>query len=112
MNRDPVYDGLDEAELQVRRQAALRAKERQDAAFRAQMSTKDGRRFVCGLLNKSGVFWTTYNPKAADIALDMAFAEGRKQLGYELMSQCLSLCPKLYDLMLEESKEDERDTTG
>lgn len=44
------------------------------------LSTEQGRRFVWSLMSESGVFCSTYNPKAADVAIVMAFTEGRKQL--------------------------------
>lgn len=102
---------MDEEAAEERRLAELRANQRSDECFRLQMSTREGRRFVWGLLAKAGVFWSTYNPKASDIKADMAFAEGRKQTGYELMAQCLRVCPQMYSKMIEESKEDERDNS-
>lgn len=103
------FEMLDEASLEEKRQRELRAAKCFEDDFKVQLSTKQGRRFVWYLLSQSGVFWTTYNPKAANIPIDMAFSEGRKQTGYELMAQALRLCPALYSKMIEESKDYERD---
>lgn len=66
------------------------------------LSTEQGRRFVWSLMSESGVFCSTYNPKAADVAIDVAFAEGRKQLGYRLLEEIQVLCPHKFLLMQQE----------
>lgn len=70
------------------------------------MSDPRGRRFMYGLLGEAGVFRTTFNPLARNALADMAFAEGRKELGYRLMARLNEIAPEAYDLMMKESRDD------
>lgn len=70
------------------------------------MSDERGRRFVYALLDGAGIFRTTFNPLARNALADMAFAEGRKDLGYRLLDRLGSLCPEAYDLMMKEHRND------
>ena len=65
------------------------------------MSNKRGRRFVCRLLERAGVWRISFNTNA----LTMAFNEGQRNEGLRLMSQISIHCAERYAEMLKESKE-------
>ncbi len=50
--------------------------------WRVQMSTPTGRRLVWGLLNRAGTFGPSFDERAAV----MAYVEGRRSVGLELMA--------------------------
>lgn len=63
------------------------------------MSNKRGRRFVHRLLDRAGVWRSSFNTNA----LTMAFAEGQRNEGLRLLAQVISLAPERYAEMLKES---------
>ena len=65
------------------------------------MSDKRGRRFVCGLLERAGVWRSSFNTNG----LVMAFAEGSRNEGLRLLANVTAHCPERYADMLRESKE-------
>ncbi len=65
------------------------------------MSNKRGRRFVCRLLERAGVWRISFNTNA----LTMAFNEGMRNDGLRLTSQMSIHCADRYTEMLKESKE-------
>lgn len=74
--------------------------------FRKLMATSSGRRIVFWLLASSGVMQTTFvEIKAREhyMALAMAHAEGKKDMGYRLMSKIQLICPEKYTLMMKEN---------
>lgn len=99
--------GNDEAREELRKQEQIRRLQYTED-FRELLGSRLGRRFVYSILSRTGVFWSTYNPKAQDVAIDMAISEGRKQIGYELMNEITAICPANYHLMVQEHEEDER----
>ena len=68
------------------------------------MSNKRGRRFVAGLLERAGVFRTSFNTNA----LQMAFNEGNRNEGLRLIALLTAECPDRYAEMLKESAENDR----
>jgi hypothetical protein len=65
------------------------------------MSNKRGRRFVCRVLERAGVWRLSFNTNA----LSMAFNEGMRNEGLRLMAQITTHCAERYTEMLKESKE-------
>ena len=49
------------------------------------------------------MFATTYNPLSKQPELEMAFAEGQKNLGYRVMADIGAICPEQYFLMMKEN---------
>jgi hypothetical protein len=79
-----------------RRQEELRAKDFVDI-----MATRGGRRFVFKLLVDCQIFMPIYDPDHSA----MAWKEGKRAIGLEVLSDCNTLCPELYQLMMNESNE-------
>jgi hypothetical protein len=73
----------------------------QVADFKWLMGQRRGRRIVWRLLERAGVFRTSFNPEA----LAMAFAEGRKNSGLEILADIHALVPELYPVMVKEANE-------
>lgn len=80
--------------------------EQLDSDFKWLMRYEAGRRLAYALLDRAGLFRTTAacgvlsNP-----AMDMAFAEGRKDIGYRVMKLIDTSCPEKYSLMMKEHKQ-------
>ena len=89
------------AQQQTREEAERRAKaerETQAENLKAVMGTRQGRRFVRRLLERAGVYRSSFNQDA----LSMAFAEGGRNTGLVLLAEIQRDCPELYMRMLEE----------
>jgi hypothetical protein len=65
------------------------------------MSSPWGRRFMWRLLELSGPFRLSFDRNA----MQMAFAEGNRNLGNQLFSEIMLLCPELYPVMVREQQE-------
>ncbi len=75
------------------------AAERESADIRWLMESEQGRRIVWRFLNRSGVFRSSFSSDA----LAMAFAEGNRNTGLQLMAQVHELCPDMYPEMVREA---------
>lgn len=78
-----------------------------ESDFKWLMKNVRGRRLVHWLLARAGVFRTTFEEapiRAPYMAIAMAHAEGRKDMGYRLMGVIGRLCPNLYGKMMEENR--------
>lgn len=101
-SHDP-YDG----DAQAKAKAAKALRERlaiKDArdSWRWLMGNERGRHIVWTLLDKAGVFKSTFDPNA----LWMAFREGNRNLGLALWAEIQTHCPDLYPAMVAENKTD------
>jgi hypothetical protein len=66
--------------------------------FRWLMGTQQGRRIVWRLLDQSGVFRLSFDGNA----LKMAFNEGNRNFGNQILAQIHRDCPELYSTMTKE----------
>jgi hypothetical protein len=91
-------------------QEAAREKAAREAAQRARIEAEDikrimadkrGRRFVHGLLDRAGVFRSSFHTNA----LTMAFNEGARNEGLKLTGLVMDNCPEQYQLMVKEQKD-------
>jgi hypothetical protein len=67
--------------------------------IRWQMSTKQGRRVMWRLLEKAGVYRTSFTGNS-----ETFFKEGMRNLGLFIVAEIHAHCPEQYTLMLNESK--------
>jgi hypothetical protein len=65
------------------------------------MGSKRGRRIVWRFLERAGVFRLSFNTNA----MQMAFAEGNRNSGLNMLAQIHTLCPELYPTMLKEAND-------
>jgi len=68
--------------------------------FKWLMQQKQGRRFVWRLLDKAGVFRTTFR-----LTNEGDFLEGMRNMGLLLISDIHELCPEKYHLMVKEAQD-------
>ena len=88
----------------ARRQAEK--KKQAEADFTWLMGDPRGRRLMYGLIRDAGVFHSTYNPMAREVSLDMAFAEGRKNVGYYLLDRINRFTPGEFMKMMQENTDE------
>ena len=67
------------------------------------MSGKRGRRVVQRQLERAGVWRSSFNTNA----LQMAFNEGTRNEGLALVAKLMSYCPEYYAQMITENREDD-----
>ena len=93
---------LDKQELRedYRRAASRLLSETEDSDFVWLMSGPRGRRMVRRLLDRAGVYRTSFHPNA----MEMSKQEGSKQMGYWLLAQIDRLCSAEYVQMMQEGK--------
>lgn len=99
-----VFD-LREQEKQ-RADAEAKAKLRQKTEIedlKWLMSNRRGRRIVYGIVEQAGVFRLSFHTNA----LQMAFNEGGRNGGLNMVAKLNEHCPDLYALMLKEHSENE-----
>lgn len=68
------------------------------------MSDKRGRRVMWRLLQRSGIYRTSFTGEA----LSMAFKEGERNQGLRLMDQVMQHCPERFSVMQKEAPKHER----
>jgi len=94
----------DKAELKAR-QRLVQEVENQDTKW--LMSSRRGRRIIWRLLSEAGVYRSSFNTNA----MQMAFAEGNRNYGNKLLAAINALCPEQYHVMQREAVND-RDSDG
>lgn len=107
ISHDPI-DTSEQVKHQSRRELAARlAKKDEENDLKWLMKDRRGRRIVWRQLSKAGVFQSSFNTNA----MTMAFSEGRRNEGLNLLSEIHRLCPKLYTTMVEEQNDDRTNTS-
>lgn len=84
---------------EAKRQDLVRQQEVADFVW--LMKDKRGRRIVWRQLSAAGVFQSSFDPNA----MQMAFNEGRRSEGLRLLAQVHELCPDLYPTMMKEQSQ-------
>lgn len=103
MSHDPTdLAGQEAQRVKVDEEAKLaRRIEKEDTIW--LMQSKRGRRIVYALLERAGVWRTSFNTNA----LVMAFNEGMRNEGLAMVAKLNDYCPDQYTQMLRERKDDE-----
>lgn len=76
----------------------------ESADFRWLMGSRRGRRIVWRMLERAGVFRSSFSANS----MGMAFAEGCKNEGLRILNQIHTLCPDQYSVMTKEATNDNR----
>jgi len=99
----------DPFDREAQEQAEAEAKERAKLAQRIEkedliwlMSGKRGRRIARSFLERAGVFRSSFNTNA----MQMAFNEGTRNEGLALTAKLITYCPAQYAEMITENKDD------
>lgn len=105
---DPLdLRGQEQAAEANRRREQL-AKQTEDDDIKWLMGRKQGRRIIWRLLDRSGVFRSSFNTNS----MQMAFAEGGRNEGLRTLAQIHRLCPELYPVMMKEATNDRPSDNG
>ena len=94
----------DKREADARKKAT---RETEIADVKWLMSSPRGRRVMWRLMEISGPFRISFDMNA----MKMAFNEGNRNLGNQLLNEVMTLCPELYPVMVKEQR-NERDGNG
>lgn len=70
------------------------------------MSDKRGRRWMWRRLGECGVYRLSYT--IGGVHADLAFSEGRRSVGLNLLAQLMQHCPDRFNEMQKEAKQNER----
>lgn len=93
---------VDPKRLSRKRQLRVKDKNLNDGVLRGLLGSVDGRRWIWNQLGKMNVFSQTVDFSPAGHAV-MAYAEGRRSLGLELLADVTRLAPEAYVLMTREN---------
>ena len=98
---DPLEPHQQDAQREddAKRRELVRKQEIAD--FKWLMADPRGRRLVWRQLAAAGVFQSSFDPTA----MNMAFNEGRRSEGLRLLAQIHELCPDLYPTMMKEQSQ-------
>lgn len=102
MNSDPFDIRGEEMRTEAQADKAKHEAQVEIDDLKWVLHTKRGRRFVFRLLNRAGVYRSSFNTNA----LTMAFAEGARNEGLRLLASITEHCPDRYSELLQESKDD------
>lgn len=100
MNYDPTDIRAQERRTQEQQRQQEIALEQAKDDFLSLMATAFGRRFMWDLLARCGVFTSSFRTSA-----EMAFLEGKRVIGLQMLERIHALCPERYVEMLNEAKE-------
>ena len=89
-------------------QKAIKRKAREEAEdFKWLLSSRRGRRIVWRQLERCGVFRSSFNNNS----MAMAFAEGQRNYGLQVLTQVHAHKPEAYALMVSENNDDDQRNT-
>lgn len=101
-----TYDPTDLlAQQDQQRDAGVRkrvVREREASDIKWLMSSPRGRRLMRRLLAMAGPTRLSFDTNA----MRMAFNEGRRNLGLQLLDEVMELCPEMYTVMEKEFRDD------
>lgn len=89
----------DEEALKLNEQEAALQEDREMRRIRDVMSSVMGREFIYDLMITTNIFRTTFSPEFGT----MAFSEGRRSVGLQVLAQLQAHVPQQYDLMMREN---------
>jgi len=89
--RNPQYEGYG---------PSFRALNRNKKSLTLNLKEQEGREILLRLLEKAGVFRSTFR-----LNNEMAFLEGMRNMGIILMADIHELCPEKYHVMVKEAED-------
>jgi hypothetical protein len=94
-----MHNAADPKAVKERARAEKRQHEEAQADLRRLLAEPWGRRWMWGLLARSGVFESSFHPSGSQVY----FNEGRRVIGLDLLKEIATLCPTEYVTMIEEA---------
>ena len=95
-----TFNAADEEQVKTRKRKDERVRERELNDLRVVMATVEGRRFVWRLLEKAGVFRTSFTGNSTTF-----FNEGMRNMGLMVLGDVHEAAADAYIMMMNESKE-------
>ena len=101
LNRDDKDEASAEAKKSLERKL-------EEEDLRWMMGHAQGRRIMWRWFEAAGVFHLAFQPNA----MQMAFMEGRRDMGLKSLGEITSLCPDRFVQMLKEHEKDDNRNSG
>jgi hypothetical protein len=98
MSKEPTDIQAKERERDAKREQERLASRQEAEDFKWLMSDKRGRRVVWGLLDRAGVFRTSFTGNS-----ETFFREGQRNMGLMIITTILEQCPERYHQMVMEN---------
>ncbi len=95
---DEEFNAGDKASVRRKKMASERLARERKALLESIMQFQQGRRWIKELLVACHCFQTSFSKNA----LEMAFAEGQRNIGLQLLADITASCPEQYVTMLQE----------
>ena len=105
MALDPLDIARQRQDHERRQLRNRQAAEDERADVRWLMGSTQGRRLAWRMLQRSGMFRSSFS----NDAMQMAFAEGGRNSGLALLAQILDAAPEQYPVMMDEARKREDD---
>jgi hypothetical protein len=99
--RVKTFNAADEDQVKTRKRKDERERERELADMRQVMSSVEGRRFVWRLLERAGVFRTSFTGNSTTF-----FNEGMRNMGLMVLGDVHEAAADAYIVMMNESKKE------
>jgi len=96
-----IYDASDRRDVKRLEKAARLAERQRHEVIQGIMSIAPGREWMLERLESCHVFASSYSGNA----LSMAFSEGERNVGLQLLNDIMSACPGRYVEMMQERNE-------
>lgn len=103
MTDKKTFNASDEEQVKGRKRKEDKVRDRELNDLRKVMDSMEGRRFVWRLLEKAGVFRTSFTGNSTTF-----FNEGMRNMGLMILGDVHEACADAYIRMMNESKESER----
>ena len=95
------YDTNDEAQVKERKTRAQLDQERDIAVLARVLDSAHGRHVIWAILEKAGIHRTSFAGEATHLT---AFKEGQRDIGNQLLAECLTARPQCYNVMRDEAE--------
>lgn len=95
------YNAADEENVRTRKRKDESIRDRELADLKMVMDSLEGRRFVWRLLDKAGVFRTSFTGNSTTF-----FNEGMRNMGLVVLADVHEACAEQYIQMMTEAKKD------
>jgi hypothetical protein len=102
-DKDKSFNAAEESQVKDRKRKDERLRDIELADMKKMMSTREGRRFVWRLLDRAGVFRTSFTGNSTTF-----FNEGQRNIGLIVLADVMAAAADQYVVMMNESKEDDR----
>lgn len=104
---DEPYNAAERSHVKAAQKAARFADRERGDIVKGLMSTVSGRAWTHNLLERCHVFASSFSENP----IRMAFAEGERNIGLQLLSDLMTFTPDTYVLMMREKNERDASTS-